>query len=78
MFTLSTCPIDRGQTEFYGIALYKTPHHPRPVHVRWLECRSCNTMHAVNDHGKVLHSRKPFTKDEARALFPRGKERRDA
>lgn len=75
MFTLSTCPIDRNQVEFFGMARYRTRFRPKPVFVRWLECTGCAALLAVNDFGKVLHIRtKPFSKDEIRSLFPRGKQ----
>lgn len=74
MFSLSTCVLCRGQVEFLGIARYRTRFHPRPVLVRWLECTRCLMVHATNSFGKVLHSRKPFSKDELRSLFPRGKD----
>lgn len=73
-FSLSTCPIDKGQTEWFGMAKYRTRHFPRPVFVRWYQCGTCLTMHAMNDRGKILHSRGPFNKDEIKSMFPRGKD----
>lgn len=72
-FALSTCPIDRGQIEWFGMARYRKPQLRKPVFVRWYQCQSCNTMHAMTDR-RIVFSRKPFNKDELKSLFPRGKD----
>lgn len=69
---MNSCPTCNQQMEFFGIAHYKNKTTKnKVVHVKWYECQSCGLMHAQADFsGNIVHSRKPFTKDELRGLFP--------
>lgn len=73
----NSCPLCNQQIEFYGIAHYRVRGIPFPVKVKWYECTSCRMVHAQNFTGRIVHSRKPFTLDENKSLFPSQHEKRD-
>lgn len=78
MAKLATCPTDRGQMEFFGIAHYKVKGRRKPVTARWTMCTSCGTSQAENFLGRVLHIRTDkWTKKEIEDRFPTTREKNE-
>lgn len=69
---VNSCPNCNQQIEFLGIAHYKNKAtNRRVVHVKWYDCSTCGLVHAQNfETGNIVLTRKMFTKDELRGLFP--------
>lgn len=69
---VNSCPNCNQQIEFFGIAHYKNRATNRKViHVKWYDCSTCGLVHAQNfETGNIVHTRKMFSKDELRGLFP--------
>lgn len=63
---LNSCPIDKGQCEFYGISRHNTgerdPETNEPIidHFRWQQCTTCATFTKEDFNGTILL----ITKDE--------------
>ncbi len=69
------------QLEFFGIAHYRIPKGlpgaGKPITARWRQCTSCLQMSVDNFGSRVLHIRRPFTKDELDKWFPTTREKRE-
>jgi hypothetical protein len=69
------------QLEFFGIAHYRIPQGipgaGKTITARWRQCTSCSMMSVDNFGSRILHSRKPFSKDEIERWFPTTREKRE-
>lgn len=75
---LATCPTDRQQMEFFGIAHYPLKGRTGKVQVRWTMCATCGTSQAEDFNGRILKVRTDkWTAKEIEDLFPTEREKRE-
>lgn len=92
MARLATCPTDRQQMEFFGIAHYLIVKKGRSIGLstvatrqpgikvtaRWTMCATCGTSQMEDFNGRILKVRTDkWTKDEIEDTFPTEREKRE-